>query len=202
MGMDLYQGGHLTHGSGVQFLRQAVSRVSYGVSPRHRRLDYDEIRDLARQHRPKGDHRRLHFLPLGARLGRLSPRSPTRSGAAAGRHRPPGRHGRRGRFPNPCRDAHVITSSPRTRPSAAPAERCILTTDEELAQAIDMAVFPGEQGGPHPTSSRPWRWPSRSPATSRSSACMWRQEERGCSGRGLQRRGLRLAYGGTDTHFC
>ncbi len=53
MGMDLYQGGHLTHGSEFNFSGKRFRVVSYGVSKTTGRLDYDEIRDLARQHRPK-----------------------------------------------------------------------------------------------------------------------------------------------------
>ncbi len=53
MGMDLYQGGHLTHGSEFNLSGQRYRVVSYGVDPKTERLDYDQIRDLAREHRPK-----------------------------------------------------------------------------------------------------------------------------------------------------
>ncbi len=53
MGMDLYQGGHLTHGSEFNFSGKRYHVVSYGVSPATGKLDYDQIRDLARQHQPK-----------------------------------------------------------------------------------------------------------------------------------------------------
>ncbi|MBO9371075.1 MAG: hypothetical protein J7575_08325, partial [Chloroflexi bacterium] len=53
MGMDLFQGGHLTHGSEFNFSGKWYRRVSYGVDPKTERLDYDAIRELARQHRPR-----------------------------------------------------------------------------------------------------------------------------------------------------
>ena len=52
MGMDLYQGGHLTHGSEFNFSGKRYEVVSYGVSKQTGRLDYDEIWDLVREHRP------------------------------------------------------------------------------------------------------------------------------------------------------
>jgi len=53
MGMDLYQGGHLTHGSEFNFSGKRYEVVSYGVSKRTGKLDYDEIRDLVREHKPR-----------------------------------------------------------------------------------------------------------------------------------------------------
>ena len=53
LGMRLDQGGHLTHGSPVNFSGRIYHFVSYGVSESDERLDYDQIRDLAREHRPK-----------------------------------------------------------------------------------------------------------------------------------------------------
>ena len=81
MGMDLYQGGHLTHGSEFNFSGKRYHVVSYGVSQSTGKLDYDEIRDLARAHPPQDDHRRLHLLHLGARLGGVR-RDRPRSGRA------------------------------------------------------------------------------------------------------------------------
>ena len=79
MGMDLYQGGHLTHGSEFNFSGKRYHVVSYGVSKSTGKLDYDEIRDLARRTPAEDDHRRVHLVHLGARLGGFSGRSPTRS---------------------------------------------------------------------------------------------------------------------------
>ena len=53
MGLDLYQGGHLSHGSEFNISGQRYRIVSYGVDPKTERLDYDAIRDLAMEHKPK-----------------------------------------------------------------------------------------------------------------------------------------------------
>src|SRR5690348_16292373 len=53
MGMELSQGGHLTHGSPVSFSGQFYRFVHYGVDPQSELLDYDRVADLARQHQPK-----------------------------------------------------------------------------------------------------------------------------------------------------
>jgi glycine hydroxymethyltransferase len=53
LGMDLSQGGHLTHGSPVNFSGKLYNAVSYGVRPEDHLLDYDQMRALAREHRPK-----------------------------------------------------------------------------------------------------------------------------------------------------
>ena len=65
MGMDLYQGGHLTHGSEFNFSGKRYHVVSYGVSKLTGMLDYDEIRDLAREHRPK-----MIIAPRGRKYSR------------------------------------------------------------------------------------------------------------------------------------
>ncbi|MEJ5198285.1 MAG: hypothetical protein WHX53_05135, partial [Anaerolineae bacterium] len=149
MGMDLYQGGHLTHGSVFNFSGKRYHVVSYGVSKTTGKLDYDEIRDLARRHRPKmiiAGFTSYTWAPdweafadiaheVGARL--LADISHPAGMAAAGA------------FPNPIGYADVITSTTH-KTLCGPRGAIIMTTDEELARRIDMAVFPGEQGGPHP----------------------------------------------------
>ena len=79
MGMRLDQGGHLTHGSPVNFSGRMYDFVAYGVDDDDETLDYDEIRDLAVRERPKHDHRRcdrvlarhrLRGVPFDRRRGR------------------------------------------------------------------------------------------------------------------------------------
>ena len=115
MGMDLYQGGHLTHGSEFNFSGKRYHVVSYGVSKSTGKLDYDEIRDLARRSRPKmiiggftsytwTRHREL-FRAIADEVGAppLAHISHAAGMAAAGA------------YPNPIGIADVITS-PLTRP--------------------------------------------------------------------------------------
>ena len=146
MGMRLDQGGHLTHGSPVNFSGRLYEFVSYGVSESDERLDYDQIRDLAREERPKAIiagatayPRVIDFaaVPVDLRRGRRP---------ADLRRRPHRRADRRRRPPRPVPLADVVTFTTH-KTLRGPRGGGILCT-EEYAKAIDKAVFPGLQGGP------------------------------------------------------
>ena len=201
MGLDLFQGGHLTHGSEFNISGQRYRVVSYGVDPKTERLDYDAIRDLAREHRPKvivAGYTSYSWAPdweafrsiadeVGAYL--MADIAHSAGMAAAGA------------YPNPVGIAHVTTFTTH-KTICGPRGAVIMTTDEELAQAIDVAVFPGEQGGPHV---------NKFAALAVAFDIARREEFRQLQQRivanaqalagGLTRRGLRLAYGGTNTHL-
>ena len=201
MGMDLYQGGHLTHGSEFNLSGQRYRVVSYGVDRRTERLDYDQIRDLAWEHRPKvivAGYTSYPWAPdweafraiadeVGAYL--MADIAHTAGMAAAGA------------YPNPVGIADVTVFTTH-KTICGPRGAVILTTDEELAQAIDMAIFPGEQGGPHVN-----KFAAMAVAFSIARTEEFRrlQHQIVANARafaaGLQRRDLRLAYGGTDTHL-
>ena len=201
MGLDLFQGGHLTHGSEFNISGQRYRVVSYGVNPRTERLDYDAIRDLAREHRPKvivAGYTSYSWAPdwdafraiadeVGAYL--MADIAHTAGMAATGF------------YPNPVGIAHVTTFTTH-KTICGPRGAVVLTTDEELAQAIDMAVFPGEQGGPHVN-----KFAAMAVAFSIAQTDQFRRLQ--CQivanaralAEGLTKRGLHLAYGGTDTHL-
>ncbi|MCX7680620.1 MAG: glycine cleavage system aminomethyltransferase GcvT [Anaerolineae bacterium] len=201
MGMDLFQGGHLTHGSEFNISGKWYRRVSYGVDAKTERLDYDAIRALARQHRPRvivagytsypwaPDWRAFRAIAdeVGAYL--VADIAHTAGMAAAGA------------YPNPVGIAHVTVFTTH-KTICGPRGACILTTDEALAQAIDMAVFPGEQGGPHVN-----KFAAMAVAFGLARTEHFRrlQHQIVANARALaealQKRGLRLAYGGTDTHL-
>jgi len=201
MGMDLFQGGHLSHGSEFNISGQRYRVVSYGVDPRTERLDYDAIRDLARQARPRvivAGYTSYPWAPdwqafraiadeVGAYL--VADIAHTAGMAAAGV------------YPNPVGTAHVTTLTTH-KTICGPRGAVILTTDQELAQAIDMAVFPGEQGGPHVN-----KFAALAVAFGIAQTEPFRQLQRQivanahALAEALQERGLRLAYGGTDTHL-
>jgi len=201
MGLDLFQGGHLTHGSEFNISGQRYRVISYGVNPRTERLDYDTIRDLAREHRPKvivAGYTSYSWAPdweafraiadeVGAYL--MADIAHTAGMAVAGV------------YPNPVGLAHVTTFTTH-KTICGPRGAVILTTDEELAQAIDMAVFPGEQGGPHVN-----KFAALAVAFHIAGSEEFRQLQRQivanaqALAEGLTKRGLRLAYGGTDTHL-
>jgi glycine cleavage system T protein len=202
MGMDLYQGGHLTHGSEFNFSGKRYHVVSYGVNKVTGKLDYDEIRDLTREHEPKmiiAGYTSYPWAPdwetfreiadeVGAVL--LADISHPAGMAIAGA------------FPSPVGIADVITFTTH-KTLCGPRGAVIMCTDEEMANRIDMAVFPGEQGGPHTQKFAAMAVAFEIAQTEPFRRLQWRIKENALTlAQGLERRGLKLAYGGTDTHFC
>ncbi|MEE8390778.1 MAG: glycine cleavage system aminomethyltransferase GcvT [Anaerolineae bacterium] len=201
MGLDLFQGGHLTHGSEFNISGQRYRVVSYDVNPKTERLDYDNIRDLAREHRPKvivagytsypwaPDWEAFRAIADEAGAYLMADISHAAGMAAAGV------------YPNPVGLAHVTTFTTH-KTICGPRGAVVLTTDEELAQDIDVAIFPGEQGGPHVN-----KFAALCVAFQIAQTDEFRQLQRQIVANaqalveGLEKRGLRLAYGGTDTHL-
>jgi glycine hydroxymethyltransferase len=146
MGLSLDHGGHLTHGSPVNASGMLYRFVSYGVSGSDQRIDLDQVRDLALQHRPKlivagttSYPRRLDpepFRAIADEVGALLMFDAAHiAGLIAG-----------GAHPNPVPYADVVTFTTH-KTLRGPRGGCILST-KELAAKIDKAVFPGSQGGP------------------------------------------------------
>ena len=202
MGMDLYQGGHLTHGSQFNFSGKRFRVVSYGVSSSTGKLDYDQIRDLARANRPKmliAGFTSYTWAPdweafadiahdVGAIL--LADISHPAGMVVAGA------------FPSPVGIADVITFTTH-KTLCGPRGACILTTDEELAGRVDMAVFPGEQGGPHTQKFAAMAVAFKIAQSDAFKRLQFRiKKNASLLAEGLTKRGLGLAYGGTDSHFC
>lgn len=146
MGMDLSHGGHLTHGSPVNFSGLTYNVVSYGVDKETELIDFDQVRELAKEHRPKlivagasAYPRTLDFArfreiadEVGAYL--MVDMAHIAGLVAAGLH------------PNPVPYAQFVTSTTH-KTLRGPRGGLILTTNE-FAKAIDKAIFPGIQGGP------------------------------------------------------
>lgn len=146
LGLRLDQGGHLTHGSPVNISGRFYRFVSYGLTASDERIDFDELRRLAEEHRPK-------LIVAGATAyPRVIEPGPVReiadsvgarflfdaahvAGLIAG-----------GVHPNPTGVADVVTFTTH-KTLRGPRGGCILSS-AELAPAIDKAVFPGLQGGP------------------------------------------------------
>jgi glycine cleavage system T protein len=202
MGMDLYQGGHLTHGSAFNFSGKRYHVVSYGVSRRTSRLDYDDIRSLVREHRPKmiiagftsypwaPDWQAFRAIAdeVGARL--LADISHPVGMVIAGA------------FPSPIGIADVTTFTTH-KTLCGPRGAVIVSTDEDLARRIDLAVFPGEQGGPHTQKFAAMAVAFKIAQTEPFHRLQWKIKENAAAlAEGLQKRGQKLAYGGTDSHFC
>lgn len=147
LGMALPAGGHLTHGWSVSATGKWFNAVRYGVRKEDGRLDLDEVRDLARQHRPKlifaggtAIPRTIDFAAFGeiarevdavlvADIAHIA-------GLVAG-----------GAHPSPVGHAPVITTT--THKTLRGPRGAMIMSDAGHAKAVDKAVFPGLQGGPH-----------------------------------------------------
>ncbi len=146
MGLRLDQGGHLTHGHRVNFSGKHYSFISYGVRPDDERIDMDEVRRLAHEHRPKlivagasAYPRHFDFAAFRAIADEVDAlfmvdMAHVAGLVAAGVH------------PNPVPYADIVTST--THKTLAGPRAGFILCREAFAKRIDSAVFPGMQGGP------------------------------------------------------
>ncbi len=146
MGMDLSNGGHLTHGSPANYSGKNYNIVPYGVDPVTHRIDYDKLRDLAKECKPKmivagaSAYPRIidfkAFREIADEVGAylMVDMAHIAGLVATGLH------------PSPVPYAHVVTTTTH-KTLRGPRGGMILCT-EELAKKIDSAIFPGSQGGP------------------------------------------------------
>ncbi len=147
LGMDLAMGGHLTHGSKASFSGKFYNTVFYGVDPETGRIDYEQVRQLAEQHKPRmiiagaSAYPRIidfeKFSEIAHSVGAylLVDMAHIAGLVAAGEH------------PNPLPYADVVTTTTH-KTMRGPRGGIILTNDAEIAAKIDRAMFPGTQGGP------------------------------------------------------
>jgi glycine cleavage system T protein len=202
MGMDLYQGGHLTHGSEFNFSGKRYQVVSYGVSRRTGRLDYDQIRDLVREHRPKMIIAGYTSYPWAPDWQAFADIAHEVGAILLADISHPAGMVIAGAFPSPVGIADVITFTTH-KTLCGPRGAVILSTDEEMANRIDMAVFPGEQGGPHTQKFAAMAVAFKIAQTEPFRRLQWKIKENAVAlAEGLEKRGSKLAYGGTDSHFC
>jgi glycine hydroxymethyltransferase len=146
MGLRLDQGGHLTHGSPVNFSSKLYNFVAYGLNPESEQLDYDEVARLAQEHRPKvivagytAYSRTIDFARFGEiaqEVGAILMVDMAHIAGliAAGVH------------PSPVPHAAIVTSTTH-KTLRGPRGALILCTDE-LRRNVDRSVFPYTQGGP------------------------------------------------------
>ncbi|NOY86203.1 MAG: serine hydroxymethyltransferase [Deltaproteobacteria bacterium] len=146
MGMDLAHGGHLTHGSPVNFSGRLYNVVSYGVREDDQRIDFDQVRELALEHRPKlvmvgaSAYPRTIDFPafreicdeVGAVL--VVDMAHIAGLVAAGVH------------PSPVPCAHIVTTT--THKTLRGPRGGMILSGKEFAKALGSRVFPGSQGGP------------------------------------------------------
>ena len=200
LGLRLDQGGHLTHGSPVNASGRLFHFLSYGVTPSDERIDLDQVRDLALEHRPKlivtgaTAYPRIiepePFRQIADEVGALFMFDAAHiAGLIAG-----------GVHPNPVPHADVVTLTTH-KTLRGPRAGCILCR-EELAQKIDKAVFPGLQGGPldHVVAAKALAFHEAAQPEFSEYA---RQIVANATAlaEGLATAGFRLVSGGTDNHL-
>lgn len=146
MGMDLSNGGHLSHGSPVNISGRSYHFVSYGLDPETEMINFDNVRELARKHKPKlivagasAYPRTIHtdkFREIADEVGAILMVDMAHIAGlvAAGLH------------PNPVEYADIVTST--THKTLRGPRGGLILCKEKYAKAIDKAIFPGTQGGP------------------------------------------------------
>ncbi|MEJ2735275.1 MAG: glycine cleavage system aminomethyltransferase GcvT [Anaerolineae bacterium] len=206
MGMDLLHGGHLTHGSPANRSGKLYNIVPYGIDQTTERLDYDAIEELARQQTANGRPVRMiiagytsyPWMPDWARFRQIAD--------AVGAYLLADISHIAGMVaadvvPSPVGHAHVISFTTH-KTLYGPRGACILTTDKKLAAKIDAAVFPGEQGGPHVNTIAGMAVAfelARSPEFLQLQSQV--VENARHLAEELEGYGLRIPYGGTNTHM-
>jgi len=200
MGLSLDHGGHLTHGSPVNASGILYRFVPYGVSPTDERIDYDRVREIALQERPR-------MIIAGATAyARIIDPEPFRAiadevgayfmfdaahiaGLIAG-----------GAHPNPVPHADVVTFTTH-KTLRGPRGGCILST-AELGPAIDKGIFPGLQGGPleHAVAAKAVAFAEASQPEFAAYAAGVVDNARALAA-AMEAEGFRLVSGGTDNHL-
>jgi glycine hydroxymethyltransferase len=200
IGMNLAHGGHLTHGSKVNFSGKFYNIVPYGVKQDTETIDYDELSRLAREHKPKliiaggSAYPRVidfaKFREVADEVGAIFMVDMAHfSGLVAGKV-----------HPNPMDKADIVTSTTH-KTLRGPRSGFIICT-EEFAKPVNKSVFPGIQGGPmmHTIAAKAVAFKE-----ALSSKFKVYQEQIMTNakvlGETIKEEGLRLVSGGTDTHL-
>lgn len=202
LGLSLDHGGHLTHGSPVNFSGKDYHIVAYGVNPETEMIDYDEMERIAKECKPKLivggasayprviDFKRMREIAdeVGAYL--MIDMAHIAGLVATGAH------------PSPVPYADVVTSTSH-KTLRGPRGGFILTNNEEIAKKIDKAVFPGSQGGPlmHIIAAKAVAF-GEALQPEFKTYIDHVLENSNAMGEGMVDGGLRLVSGGTDNHLC
>jgi len=202
LGMSLAEGGHLTHGSPVNFSGKYYNFAAYGVDAETEMIDYDEVHRIAKESRPRivvagaSAYPRILDFERMAEIARdvdayFMVDMAHIAGLVAG-----------GAHPSPVPFADVITSTSH-KTLRGPRGGFILSNDEDIATKIDKAIFPGAQGGPlmHAIAGK---------AVAFGEALLPEYKtyaeqvvvNAAQLGQGMADGGLRLVSGGTDNHLC
>ena len=201
MSMALHVGGHLSHGSKVAYSGKTFNVVHYSVDDKTELLDYDAIRDLALKARPKmiiGGYTSYPWAPdwqkfraiadeVGAYL--LADIAHVAGLAVAGA------------FPSPVGIADIVMFTTH-KTFNGPRGAVIITHKSQLADQIDRAVFPGFQGGPHMEAVAGIAVAAKLAGTAQFRALQHQTVANAVAlAKAFDVRGVRVPYGGTDTHM-
>ncbi len=201
LGMNLLHGGHLSHGSRVNRSGEYYNIVSYSVDPETERIDYDEVERLALEHKPKMiiagvssyswqlDWARFREIADKVDAYLLADISHVAGLIVAGQ------------YPSPIGYAHIISSTTH-KTLCGPRGAILMSTERDIIQIIDKAVFPGEQGGPHVNVFGAMALAFKLAQTEQFQE-LQKQIVANCKilADRLQERGFRIPFGGTDTHL-
>lgn len=200
LGMSLDHGGHLTHGSPVNFSGKLFNFIHYGVDQVTERIDYDELERLAKAHKPKLvvagasaypriiDFERIRTICDSVGAYFMVDMAHIAGLVAAGLH------------PSPVPYAHFVTTT--THKTLRGPRGGLILCKKEFAKALDKSIFPGTQGGPlmHIIAAK-------AVALKEAASSEFVEYQRHVVGnasalaKALSDRGLRLVSGGTDNHL-
>ncbi len=201
LGMTLADGGHLTHGAKVNMSGKLFNCVGYGIDPQTELINYDEVRRIALECKPKLivagasayprfiDYKKFREIAdeVGAYL--MADMAHVAGMVAVGLH------------PSPVGYAHVITTTTH-KTLRGPRGGLILCDDEDIAKKIDKAIFPGSQGGPlmHIIAAKAVAFKEALSPEFKTYQEQILKNAKAMADR-LIKRGLRLVSGGTDNHM-
>ena len=201
MGLRLDQGGHLTHGSPVNFSGKLYNFVGYDLDRETETIDYDAVERMAKEHRPKiivagyTAYPRTIDFPRFREIAdmvdaRLMVDMAHVSGLIAG-----------GAYPSPFPHAHVVTST--TQKTLRGPRGGVILCESKLARRIDRAVFPNAQGGPfmHVIAAKAVCFGEAMKPEFREYAHAVVENSRTMANT-LADEGLRIVSDGTDNHLC
>lgn len=202
LGMSLDQGGHLTHGSPVNFSGKFYNFAAYGLDPETETIDYDDVLRIAKEVRPKlivggasAYPRTIDFERMAAIAKEVDAYFMVDMAHIAGLVAT-------GAHPSPVPYADIVTSTSH-KTLRGPRGGFILANDEDIAKKIDKAVFPGAQGGPlmHVIAGKAVAFgEALRPEYATYIEHVVENAKR--LGEGMIDGGLRLVSGGTDNHLC
>lgn len=201
LGMNLFHGGHLTHGSSVNRSGKLYTAYHYSVDPQTEQINYDQLEEIAQNSKPKlivAGYSSYPWCPNWKKLKRICDGIGAIlfadishiAGLIAAKV-----------IPSPVGYADVITFTTH-KTLCGPRGACILTFDKKISKKIDRAVFPGEQGGPHVQVFAAMATSFKLARTTQF-VSFQNQIVNNCKALSnyLIQRGLRVVYGGTDTHL-